>query len=95
MNYQKAKLFAFSDPPYASIVSPTSATRSTLDKDNVPHKYYKYLGIFLFTNLDIVLFYDLCLAQCQAYFSSLLHLPISLLKWAIVTNLLLIDTLSY
>ena len=61
----------------------------------VPLQYYKYLGVFLLTDPNPLLLYELLNNEIISFFNSLSHIYLSIHELVTITNLLLVSALNY
>ena len=78
-----------------TICTPSKASLSTHSPNGTPHTYYKYLGVFLFTDPNPLLLYELLNNERISFFNSLSHIYLSIHELVTIMNLLLISTLDY
>ena len=95
MNISKAELHAMQGTSPVTICTPSKASLSTHCPNGTPHTYYKYLGVFLFTDPNPVLLYELLNNEIPSFFNGLSHIYLSIHESVTITNLLLISTLNY
>ena len=89
MNNTKTQFHAPGSAPQATITRSTNTTLSTTTTTGSPHRYYKYLGIFLFTTPAHKVLYEEIKSQIKSFFTQLAHLQLSISQWILITSLLL------
>ena len=82
--------------PQTTITAPSGKRLSTIDpKALAPRKVYKYLGVYLFTDPDPTLTYELAKSEITSFFTFLHPLNLTLSEYISLVNLELIPTLQY
>ena len=82
--------------PQTTITAPSGKGLSTIDpKTLAPRKVYKYLGVYLFTEPDPILTYELAKSRITSFFTFLHPLNLTLSEYIQLVNLQLIPTLQY
>ena len=82
--------------PQTTITAPSGKRLSTIDpKALAPRKVYKYLGVYLFTDPDPTLTYELAKSEFTSFFTFLHPLNLTLSENIRLVNLQLIPTLQY
>ena len=78
MNDYKTKIHAMNGTSGVLICTESGAHLSTHTEFHVPHKFYKYLGVFLFTDPDPQLLYELLQAEISSFFNPISRIFLSL-----------------
>ena len=82
--------------PQTTVTAPTGKQLSTADLNTrAPRKVYKYLGVYLFTDPDPTLTYELANSEITSFFAFLNPLNLTLSEYVRLVNLQLIPTLQY
>ena len=82
--------------PQTTITAPAGKRLSTIDpKTLAPRKVYKYLSVYLFTDPDPILTYELAKSEITSFFTFLHPLNLTLSEYIQLVNLQLIPTLRY
>ena len=98
INMKKSELHAWGNAPQATLTFLHQGVRhrlSSLDKEGRPHKYYKYLGVFFFTDYSAHVMKDHFLSIIDSYFSSLPNMLFSPKEAVRLINSQLIPKLAY
>ena len=96
INLSKTELYSMGKAPQTTITAPSGKRLSTIDpKALAPRKVYKYLGVYLFTDPDPTLMYELAESEVTSFFTFLHPLNLTLSEYIRLVNLQLIPTLKY
>ena len=96
INLSKTELHSMRKAPRTTITAPSGKRLSTIDpKTLAPRKVYKYLGVFLFTDPDPILTYELAKSEIRFFFTFVHPLNLTLSEYIPLVNLQLIPTLQY
>ena len=95
MNVKKTELHAMNQTKHTRLSTPTGTTISTFNTNNQPHSFYKYLGVFIFTNPDPALLQQLILSEIHSFFSNLASIPLLPHEYVLLYNTQLIPILCY
>ena len=96
INLSKTELHSMGKAPQTTITAPSGKRLSTIDpKALAPRKVYKYLGVYLFTDPDPTLTYELAKSEITSFFTFLHPLNLTLCEYIRPVNLQLIPTLQY
>ena len=95
MNVKKTELHALNAAPHFSFTSSSGTLVSTCDKNNNPHSFYKYLGVYVFVKDDPELLFQLLQSEIRTFFSNLQPLPLMLHELVLLYNIQLLPTLCY
>ena len=86
MNLKKPELHASNSAPHFTFTAPSGAHISTWNASLCPHKYYKYLGVYIFTMTNPELFYELLMSEMNSCFSNLRPIPLMLHVYVLLYN---------
>ena len=95
MNIKKTELHAMNNAQHTVLSTPTGTTIATFNSHHKPHSFYKYLGVFIFTNPDPALLQQLIMSEIQSFFSNLSPIPLLLHEYVLLYNTQLIPILCY
>ena len=96
INLSKTELHSMGKAPQTTITAPSGKRLSTIDpKTLAPRKVYKYLGVYLFTDRDPTLTYELAKSEITSFFTFLHPLNFNRSEYIRLVNLQLIPTLQH
>ena len=81
--------------PHFSFTTSSGTMVSTCDKNNNPHSFYKYLGVYIFVKDDPELLFQILRSEIRTFFSNLQPLPLMLHEFVLLYNIQLLPTLCY
>ena len=96
INLSTTELHSMGKAPQTTITAPSGKRLSAIDpKTLAPRKVYKYLGVYLLTDPDPILTYELAKSEITSFFTFLHPLNLTLSEYIRLVNLRLIPTLQY
>ena len=96
INLSKTELHSMGQAPQTTSTAPSGKRLSTINPNTLaPRKVYQYLGVYLFTDPDTILTYELAKSEITSFFTLLHPLNLTLSKYIRLVNLRLIPTLQY
>ena len=96
INLSKTELHSMGSAPQTTVTSPTGKQLSAIDPaTRAPRRVYKYLGVYLFTDPDPALTYELAKSEIASFFAFFNPLNFTLSEYVRLVNLQLVPTLQY
>ena len=96
LNLTKTEIHAMGAAPPRTFRSPSGTPLSRTDQETgQPHKCYKYLGVYIFTDNHTAQTRALAEAETRSFFRTLQPLKLTLSEYALFVNVQLIPLLSY
>ena len=95
MNPTKSEVQALGGASHFHFTSTSGSLVSTLDPQGKPRDFYRYLGVYLYTENQLPRVIEVILAEIRAYFNTLSPLGLTHTELIRLTNCQLIPVLTY
>ena len=95
MNPTKSEVQALEGASHFHFTSPSGSLVSTLDPQGEPRNFYRYFGVYLYTENQLPRVIEFISAEIRAYFNTLSPLGLTHTELIRLTNCQLVPVLTY
>ena len=95
MNRTKSEVQALAGAPHFNFTSTSGSVVSTLDPQGRPRDFYRYLGVYLYTENQLPRVIEFISAEIRAYFGALAPLGLTHTELIRLANCQLVPILAY